>query len=503
MKFPLLLSAGILSVTTCFAQTQADSNVIPAPAFNRMIVQDITYTIVGENTPTSGLKIDVSKPEATASGTFVPKKDWIPWDFFGVEFKGGVSDRNFNFFKGSFSSFNTAFELNTSFHFIPYWNSTKYGSDKEDIFRKKIIIAQNELVKRSTASLIDTFYVVTRLINRHLYTVKGEEESLPEEVAAETITHKKIAIHLIRKLRDNDSLAISDSLSLSEILNYLPPANDTHGSIDIDTYNNEAELLYIKYKALYEGYESASYNKMIANASQFWTKKSYYWITASPFIKTEKVNEYYSQYEGKDSSYFKSDYHVYYGGSVYINGYWILPKRTAHLLRVGFSASFSNNIASLSTFNYEKTTSFFNYDSTVTEKTESGTAYNHSQIKTGFLKQLSVEYYLLPLQSKTPGFYLSTSLTHSSLYKLPDYIGRENDKLKWSLEGGPLFNIKDKEKDKPLLSLLIYFRHEDLTDKRRTDAKTNIRETWEKFNNRNLSFGIKVGIPITLPKNQD
>jgi hypothetical protein len=64
--------------------------------FDKMVVQDITYAIIGEATPVSGIKVDVSKPEAMISGAFTPK--WI--DVISFDFKVGSVDKNATIFKG-------------------------------------------------------------------------------------------------------------------------------------------------------------------------------------------------------------------------------------------------------------------------------------------------------------------------------------------------------------------------------------------------------------------
>src|SRR5688572_25254672 len=84
----------LLASPTAFAQT-----VLPDTAFDRMVIRDITFAIVGENTPVTGIKIDVSKPEGTISGMF-PLRKGTSATILGFELKGGVTDKNFSFLKG-------------------------------------------------------------------------------------------------------------------------------------------------------------------------------------------------------------------------------------------------------------------------------------------------------------------------------------------------------------------------------------------------------------------
>lgn len=478
---------------------------LPPNAFNKMIVQDITYAIIGENTPVSGIKVDISKPEATISGVFKPKKDKTPWDLFSFEFKGGATDRSFNLFKG-FNSFNTAFEFRPSFHFIPAKSSATYGYCEEARPKTLIIDAKNRQVKRNATSLIDSFYVIALIRKHHLDSIPGLVDS---KTALSTVSNtpdsslKKIILHFLKKIKKNDALTIDGNLSIDSILKAnMRKASIVNNEINIDTYYDDVNEFYKKYQLLYTNLETDTLNKIINNASEIWTSKKYVWFTVTPFIRTEKVNEFYRQYEGKDSSHFKSDYRFYYGITGYINRYIVLPNIRAHFIRAGVSLSRNNNLTTLTSYNYETTNPFFSYGTAVTEKTKSGTAYNHDDIKTGFLKQLILEYYRLPLTSLKPGIYASTNINISDLYRLPNIIGRENDKVQLGLEGGTVFNINSREKDKEksILSLLFYIRHEDLTDKRRTPQQTGEKESWDDYRKRNLSIGIRVGIPINLPQ---
>ena len=83
--------------------------------------------------------------------------------------------------------------------------------------------------------------------------------------------------------------------------------------------------------------------------------------------------------------------------------------------------------------------------------------------------------------------------------------GRDKDKIVIPMEGGLVFNINSREKDKEknILSLSVYTKFEDVTDKIRTAIKDNKVETRDDFMKRNFSVGIKVGIPITLPQRTD
>ncbi|RYD59165.1 MAG: hypothetical protein EOP56_02740 [Sphingobacteriales bacterium] len=475
---------------------------LPKDIFNRMIVNDITYAIVGEHTPVSGIKVDVSKPEATISGVFRPKKDKAI-SLIGFEFKGGVTDRNFSFLKGN-GEFNTAFEIRPSFYIIPERSSGKYGVCPAASSMSDLINARHDLADKNRLALRDTFNVLAFLRHHHMAPLTDWEAAPALAAASLTDAQKEILIYFIETSQGSPGFGLTKDKSTAQILAKMPDLNAPGGSTDMKKYNDKVFLAYEKYKKAEEDADEALISKKIANASHIWTKKSYWWYTVAPFARTEKVNQYYTKYEGKDSLYFKPDYQFYGGLSLYANHYIVFPKKTAHLIRFGLTGSYANNLTTLTSFNYETATPFFAQGQSVTDKVKAGTAYNNDDIKTALMGQVNLEYYLLPLNTLVPGFYFSSNLNVSDLYKLPKIAGRTEDMTQFSLETGLVFNVNSREKDKEksIFSLLFYIRHEDLTDKRRTPVATMIEESKEEFMKRNVSVGVRVGIPINLPQRQ-
>lgn len=88
-----------------------------------------------------------------------------------------------------------------------------------------------------------------------------------------------------------------------------------------------------------------------------------------------------------------------------------------------------------------------------------------------------------PLNSFAPGLYISGNVNQSNLYNLTDVAGRQNDDIQISAEGGLVFNIANREKDKEksLLSILVYARFEDFTDEQRTYVEPTKIDTKDDF----------------------
>lgn len=514
MKFTFLYAFMLLTISV-FSQTvkkYEGINPLPDSVFDEMIVRDITYAITGEATPVSGVKVDVTKPEGSISGSFKPK-----YGFFGslmtLELKGGVTDKNFNFLKG-FKNVNSTIEFRPSFHYIFYNNSAKYGVNPDATHNKLLVHTKNAIAKETMKSVRDTFQVIEAIRKYHLSPIfdlknAGDKSVKPnrndeyKSGVDDVEVTRLIAIYFIKKVLKDDKLNVDKFSSLEDIITNVGKVNLPDLIKDgkyVEGYIDEIDVLYKKYAVLNKKSIDALMEKQILNASEIWTQKSYFWLTASPFVRVDKINGYHIKFQDKDSLYFKSTNGFNFGGSLYGNWYIINPKKVAYFIRGALSLSRSNNVATLSSFNYETLTPLYKNGIATTQKTESGSAYKYDEIKEGFLKSLTVEFYRLPLKSSFPGFYFSTNLNQSKLYNLSDVKNREGDNLLIGAEGGLVFNVNNKEKDKSILSILAYIRHEDLTDSKRTSLKTGIEETNNDLLKRNIKIGIKVGIPISLPQ---
>lgn len=494
LKFLLLAAFAICGVS---ANAQ---NILDPFTFDRMIRQDITYAITGESTPITGIKLDISKPEGTISGMFPLKKNKLKISVFSFDLKGGVSDKSFSLFKGDGYP-NSAYEFKPSFHFFSNFNAGKYGKkyDLENQIKKASVLTSNAKVDAENKILIDTIYVVTRIYNQHLKNLKIAKP-IPSEITGASDEHKKIAAVLIPKLLNQPNLKIDITKDWDEILKPVTPATLKDGEIELASFNDAIVKMFTKYQTSYEGLTEETQDKKIKNANGIWTRKKYFWVTLSPLVRTDKTNEYYTQFEGKDSLYFKPGFRWSVGGSLYANRYWLTPGKVAVLLRGGVSIMRTNNLVNLSSYNYETRSPIHTQGTAVTQKIKTGSAYDNSDILGGYDYQFNTELYILPLKHFIPGGYFSATISSSKLLNLPKIIGRENDTFKASVEGGVVLNINNREKDKSVLSIIPYFRYEDLTDKIRTPIKTKIQETRKEFQDRNMFVGIKVGIPITLPK---
>jgi hypothetical protein len=466
--------------------------------FNRMITKEITYAITGENTPVSGVKIDISKPEGTISGMYPTNKNYLPWDILSFELKGGVTDKNFNILKGAGSA-GSAFEFRPTFHRITWQNSITFGRRGEDLANKEISLLQNSLLDLKMKRTLDTIYTVTLLYNYYVHEL-NQPAIPPKEISVIDSNHKRIAAGLLPKLTGQPTLIIDPEQDWEKIITPLHAAKIDRKTKQLDpsTFNPTLVALFRKYSKVYKNLEEENLDKKILNISEVITRKRYIWISLSPFIKTEKINEYNTKYLGQDSLYIKSNYRWTYGGNITWNFYWLTPSKWGILFRPGITLSHNNNIGNLTAYNYETKTPFFQNTPAVTQKTKNGSGYNNSDINEHFETQINTELFIFPLETFAPGLYLSTTVANSELYRLPSVAGRQKHDWRIGAEGGIIFNLTNKEKDKASLSIIPYFRYNDFSDRQRT-SMAGIQEDKKDFRERNMSIGLKVAIPITLP----
>lgn len=492
--------AGLVALASApaFAQTTNDSppsQVLDDGVFDRMIIQHISYAITGENTPVTGIKVDLSKPEATISGVFPLVEDG--WLLFGFDLKGGVTDKSFSILKG-YSQLNTAFEFRPSIHLMPAFSKAKFHPSKVPL-----VIAKNELVRKEIEALEDTCHVWKAIYSAHLRHFPELQDKV--SISELNLRQVKLLLNIMRDVLKVDTTKLTECSPEEEIQKKIPaavPKEEDKTQIQSSSLSLRIIDMKKKYDGRYEKRDDEKSNRMIANSADVWTVIKLRWLSFQPFLRSEQLTSYSMKYKDRDSSHFKKDHPFHFGFGVTYNRYNIHSRGFATFLRGTVAVMKTYNTATLSSFNYQTRREFFTNGNGITEKTESGLAYNKSDIKSGFVKQFSLEGFLLPLRSFVPGLYASTNINIGDLYHLPKVESREKDDTQIALEGGLVFNIANKEKDKQntLLSVLLFGRFEDVTDSRRTEIETKKRETEDEFLTRNLSFGLRVGIPINLPK---
>ena len=470
-----------------FSQQKVEitKDLLPNKAFDRMIIKDITYAIFGEYTPITGIKVDIAKPEATIAGFFNPKyKKSI---LVGYNVKGGATQGSLSFFGGSGEA-NNAFELAIPIHIISRCNSAKFIDNKTAIVRTK-----NLLIDKLDSKKRDTFAVIQKLYNKYIinYTALKDLTIIKDINGNLFLPSKELFADLMKKYFDTEydtTKTIDGNVAQIDSKYSLP-----------DGVNVPLIKDYEKYKKGYENINNEIYDLKIENVATQWTTKNYLWYSITPKISTQKTPLYHTKFEGRDSFYFKTEYPLEYGLAGYVNWLHEYTKKSISLyVRSGITVLYSNNLSSLSSFEYDTRSSLYTYPGIITEKSKKGTAYNYKQFKEGWLTEIPLELYFLP--KKYPGLYFNTNFRFSKLFNSDDFVGQEKKASQIRAEGGIIFNFNNRDKDKNFLSLSLYFRHLDLTDKIRESKNNGNIETRSEFRDRNISYGLKVGIPITLTK---
>lgn len=483
-------------------------------AFSKMVQNDITYAILGDNSPTSGIKFDLSELSGTINGTFPIKRN--PSYLFDFSIKAGGTDQNFSILKGK--DISTTFSFTpTLYRMIKGFNNAKYYKTNEFV----IVKANNLVVEKKMNALKDTFNVVDILYNNHLKEVfeinsickkaKGTQKrkSADEEIdLLSKNNYKSILLHFVSKIPEIDAEEL-EGMNVQEILDrigqakLLPYETDENNkvvcddiNIDPSTYYKEIVDFYIKYEKLNKSLENEIINSQIKNAADLWSQKNYHWFAFSPYIKTEKANLL------DTLSYTFTDKHYLYGGlGVSYNYLKTAPEKVSMYFKVGVNVGYASNKDGISSFDYEFSDTLFSKPDSIAIEKSSGSAYYKHKFDEGFAANFTASIYILPLKSFYPGFYTSFDFKYNSLYNLSEFDGIKTEKLKIAWEAGAVFNINSKEKDKTnsILSISPYVGFNDISDIKRT-KKTESSDPADKYIKGNLIFGLKLGVPIYLPK---
>jgi len=186
------------------------------------------------------------------------------------------------------------------------------------------------------------------------------------------------------------------------------------------------------------------------------------------------------------------------GAQLSYSNYHLNKSRNARYFVVGAALNYSNNVEGLTPVFYENRKSL---DSTSQIfEINSGSAFKSTNFKETLVYELFGEYYKFNLKN-LPGYFVSTRLKLGKINNLNMISDRQDDGVSVRVECGIIYNVENKEKKNgPLFAITLFTRFEDITDGRRTSIASAEIESNEDFLKRNLGFGLRVGIPINLPK---
>lgn len=460
--------------------------LIDTRSFNRMVLNDVSYTIFGENTPVSGAELDISKLEGKINFTF-PSQSSLMWS---ASLKAGGTDNNFKVFTGSKP--NTAVEAGLNVFYVPRLNKAWF-------YKRHIEIAKTRNDKFDTMlqQQKDSFYCYAYVFNLHV----GPDSDLQyvDKIECKNSLNKGMLKEIVRTIFKNDS--VMNVNHIDSIFKFIPlfdSEDKTNKPLNVDLVDKflELEKRYTR-KKRFDLIEAEMMDAKIANVSDFWTKKKNFWVSASPIFGIGKVNLYHQE---KDTNYILTEYYPNLGGTLGANLMYTYPQKRVFYVRASYSINYTSNLNSLNDFTYSQITPLYTQGNSSVSKEKTGTAYDADEFKQITINSISGEFYYLPLKSFRPGFYAVAAIQHSNSFGLKNVHNRQNDKFRLSGEIGVVVNVNDKKKEKSVVSLSPYVRFVDLRDRPRQDATTLKIEPRSDFFDRNLVLGFRIGVPINITK---
>ncbi|WP_149243043.1 hypothetical protein [Dyadobacter sp. 32] len=485
-----------------------DVELLKPKTFDKLIRRDIQYFVVGEDNPLGGFSLDVSdKAKAKISG-IIPSDHGI----HAIEIEAGKKNSEVPLVEGG--KYNGQIEIKYNWHHIPRASSQQFfkGADHitKSLFKKK----QKELTMDMLDSLesvsllmyaMDSEIFLTLTDYLAMYKVSKADNELADYYGAK-FGRADTLINCIRKYKlsklSNPQLFISlakkyypktklDSIKVFQ--NDLPYVWRTLTTFAQDSSNAEnikLDLLFKDFKTILTRINKRlelNTDAEISIAKPFWTTKQYFWITVSPSINYQAFNIYGTQSNGTPVP--AKSFEPFFTPQIAIWGQWLqVYKYSARLFRLGADLFYGNNLSEYSEVKY------YERDTLLVE--QSGNLVIKESVTSGiFRKQetdkkyklygnFHAEYYLLPRKNLLPGLnfkvsYLKGGISPSDVYRLRVQIGT-------------ILNLLNKEKDKPVISILPYMRYSNVLNEKIKDGDgLRTLTAKEKF-----IVGITIGLPI-------
>lgn len=469
--------------------------------FNRIVKKDLEYTIVGQNSPASGVSIDLSSQAKIKINGRIPTKKGV----HTVELDASQKNSEIGFFENG--SYTGQLEAKYNWNYIPLWNYYNIlpGSDRviEKIFREKA----SEISERAldTAIVIVALFRVSHVFEGSVYSaltdpykmkiieadsmIKENYPFLPARRAFPILGQELWKMERLREL-----MPLVKTLSKKYFPDDDVQSFETWDSLSVKIYKSKEikkeELLLSDFKksilrlaSRYENIVAAE----IKAASSFWLRKNLFWFTFSPSVNYQVYQMFEKDLAdttiGKKASPFLT-----YKFSAWFSTYRVY-KDVSHLLRFGVEGVLGNNYKSFNEVKFiERLVIDTDKDgNSIVKQAETLGLSRKPEVEKqyDFFVNAYLEYYRLPNENFKPGF--STRISY-----MRDGILIKNYR-KVVIQASLVLNVLNKEKEKAIVTVLPYIRYNYFTNKSQMDAEN--LESFRRFGE-NLSIGVTIGLPI-------
>lgn len=447
-------------------------------AFDRYLTNHYSYTILGDASPSTGVKVGTSTPSISLKAPLF--KDRSNSFISTLELQAGTDTKLFEVF--SENKISSTFKATLGLNFLLPANWANFKSKNQYILcnlrengNKKYADLLSEANKTAVLeALMDQMVMdspdegtLRKILNNTKIPDSDIKSAIQELAKALTIPTDGIDPYTLISQIANSWKAYSNKLTEKEAF--------------LKTYNTRVSFNRKMIDSLY--------NFEIQQVEKLYTKRFVWWINASPYVSNTNFKQYnVSAITLVDNSSFL------YGIKASLNAFWKFtePHKFAYLV-LSVIPQKLNSLDELTKYSYKKSTEikFLDpakpNDKETISKEEPGTAYE-GIFRSGYGTEILAEAYLVPWnQSYIPGFFAKASYS-SSEHRL--------NKERTAVYLGLVWNITNSDKTvKNLVSILPYAGWSNLSTQYKDESKSKIVPLHDLF-----TAGIQIGIPINIKK---
>lgn len=503
----LLFQAGLYAQDNSKRTLYTERNsieIVEEVAFDKMVSRHITYAITGEQNPTSGIKVDLTKATGTLTGFIINDKGFDLLIDLGL----GVTEGSVAIFD-SYKKLHSDFKATVNFVFTPRMSSAKMYPRIADIIRTSRTFYKKNLYTNKTDSLL----TVLLILKAHELKVKNDSNKLyafdPLAYFDEQLRDLKLAddkeyqesVAYVKSVMDtvsqitSDGFKDEDTVKLSSIrqkllrdlakryfplvkTNKLVKMYDTLSLLEGRSDLMLADLIKTMNEIMSGPEENVNYQ--LALAEKYWTVKNLKWFTVAPFVRRQGFSLFdQSALNRTDTSSITA------GVGVRYNQLMDWSTGLFHW-KFGFDFFRASNLTDFTKVEYVQQDSITASKGKYLYSEKKGVSYTGASLDYGLGFTFSIEAYLfISKRNFFPGLYAKYDITQSKVLK--------NDNIS-SFEFGFPFNINSPDKSKSVVSVAPYMR---LANLRAVDDP----EIPNEIEQDDFQIGLRIGLPISIASN--
>jgi len=492
-KIALVLTVLSLSFFEIQAQSQLileePEQLVSAAAYNKMVSQNFSYLLLSENSPQQGISATLNDKGSNlkingliyngASGVVTIEADLTSTNgvYFFDEEKGGQQAKiSFNYYRSLLflSSYTKPDYLKSTTNRLAILETILEAKSKHDKYLSLLIDTLNvgnnfkELesdLKMSNAKV----YEELKNLDTAFMNVKnpGGFDSLPSRKVDTEKLKLKQSETLSFKENSTTQTILATGYNISKILSAYK-ANDNYILNKL-----EEDLIDLELKA----------------AESQWTSKHNTFIGITPFYKRESFRSFSLDPTQSFSNMFADTKGDLYGITFSLNynyerkkkyGLKLFPHR--FFIKASTSAGRASNCSSFSnsTLNFTQSLGTDVNGNPIVFTKEDAAFIGDARYEYGTSNSVRLETYYYPFDIPV-GLFGIVSYEYINFSRLKDVKNKELSPMRL----GILFNLKNKEKDKPLITIQAFLDRTDLS------LSPNGRDN-------DLRFGLGIGLPINI-----